>query len=176
MSGHLGDSLTALVDGELDHAARERALGHLAHCSGCRGEVEAHRRLKASLAALRETPPLPSGDLAARLLSVATGPAVPALPPGTRRSPRGPAGPTRPLARSRVLRPRRAAAAGVLVAVGLVGALALGGPAAGGPAAPVDPAGPELLVDHISTTSEVPLTEPAFATVVPAGGPPGPGR
>ena len=74
-----------------------------------------------------------------------------------------------------MLAPRRATAAGVLLLVGLAGALALGSPASSGPAAPVDPASPALIADHVSTSSGVPLSEPAFATVVPAGAA-GPGR
>ena len=43
----LGELLTALVDGALSHAERERALAHLTGCAGCREEVEAQRALKA---------------------------------------------------------------------------------------------------------------------------------
>ncbi|MER7174942.1 SAV_2336 N-terminal domain-related protein [Streptomyces mesophilus] len=46
---HLGDQLAALLDGELNHAARERVLAHLATCAQCRAEVDAQRRLKATL-------------------------------------------------------------------------------------------------------------------------------
>ncbi len=170
MSDHLGDAVTALVDGQLDHPARERVLGHLAHCAPCRGEVEAHRRLKASLTRLRALPVEPSPDLAARLLAAAaTRPATP--PPSTRRGPRRPRGAARPPVRPLRARPsaRRGAAAGVLLAVGLAGALALGAPdARRGARTPVDPASPAFVTAYVETTSEVPLTEPAFATVVPA--------
>jgi hypothetical protein len=82
---HLGGLVAAVVDGVLDHAARERALGHLARCDDCRAEVEAQRRLKARLARLAG-PEVPA-NLAERLLhlpdgAVTTQPTLdPALPP-----------------------------------------------------------------------------------------------
>lgn len=170
MSDHLGERLTALVDGELDHAERERVLAHLAHCTPCRGEVDAHRRLKAALGGLRDTFPLPPPDLAARLLAVAAAErSAPAGPPLTPRSARRPRGAGRPGGRAGARRPRRATTAGLLLAVGLAGALALGAPASSGPAARVDPASPALVADHVSTSSGVPLSEPAFAGVVGTG-------
>jgi hypothetical protein len=63
---HLGGLVAAVVDGALDHAARERALGHLARCDDCRAEVEAQRRLKTQLARLAG-PEVPA-SLAERLL------------------------------------------------------------------------------------------------------------
>jgi hypothetical protein len=63
---HLGGLVADVVDGALDHAARERALGHLARCDDCRAEVEAQRRLKARLAQLAG-PEVPR-SLAERLL------------------------------------------------------------------------------------------------------------
>ena len=52
MTRHLGDRLTALIDGELDHGTRERMLGHLAQCDECRAEADAERRVKARLGAM----------------------------------------------------------------------------------------------------------------------------
>jgi anti-sigma factor RsiW len=71
---HLGGLVAAVVDGALDHEARERALGHLARCDDCRAEVEAQRRLKARLAQLG-TPEVPAG-LAERLLALPAGAAA----------------------------------------------------------------------------------------------------
>jgi hypothetical protein len=65
---HLGGLVAAVVDGMLDHRARERALGHLARCDECRAEVDAQRRLKARLGRLG-TPELPGG-FAERLLGI----------------------------------------------------------------------------------------------------------
>ena len=42
MTSHLGASVSALVDGELDHPQRERVLAHLAHCLPCRAGDDAH--------------------------------------------------------------------------------------------------------------------------------------
>jgi anti-sigma factor RsiW len=49
---HLGDRLTALIDGELDHGTRERMLGHLAQCGDCRAEADAERQTKSRLSAM----------------------------------------------------------------------------------------------------------------------------
>jgi len=62
---HLGESLTALLDGALPPAERERALAHLAGCAECRA---AEARLRAALAALSSlpAPPEPSPAFAQR--------------------------------------------------------------------------------------------------------------
>jgi putative zinc finger protein len=52
---HLGDRLSALVDGELGHDDRDRMLTHLARCAECRAEATALRALKRRLAALGDT-------------------------------------------------------------------------------------------------------------------------
>lgn len=62
---HLGDRLAALVDGELEHDARERVLAHLATCCQCKTEADEQRQLKSAFAAT--APPLPSEGLLARL-------------------------------------------------------------------------------------------------------------
>ncbi len=46
---HLGRLVSALVDGELSHDERDRALAHLATCEQCRAAVEAERALKATV-------------------------------------------------------------------------------------------------------------------------------
>jgi len=74
---HLGDKVTALVDGQLSIEATERAHGHLAGCRECRDVVEAERLMKARLSVL--CGPEPGADLVSRLLSMG-GPAGP-LPP-----------------------------------------------------------------------------------------------
>jgi anti-sigma factor RsiW len=51
---HLGQSLSALIDGELDYDERERVLVHLARCGWCRDEVAALRTLKQRMNALGE--------------------------------------------------------------------------------------------------------------------------
>jgi anti-sigma factor RsiW len=51
---HLGQRLSALIDGELNHAQRERVLAHLARCEPCRREATALRALKQRMHALGE--------------------------------------------------------------------------------------------------------------------------
>ncbi|MFI8101905.1 anti-sigma factor family protein [Streptomyces sp. NPDC086023] len=62
---HLGDRLAALVDGELNHDARERVLAHLATCPRCKAEADAQRRVKSLFT--ETAVPLPSEGLLARL-------------------------------------------------------------------------------------------------------------
>ncbi|MEU0332699.1 anti-sigma factor [Streptomyces sp. NPDC006193] len=62
---HLGDRLSALVDGELGHEARERVLAHLATCARCKAEADAQRALKNVFA--EAAPPPPSESFLARL-------------------------------------------------------------------------------------------------------------
>lgn len=77
---HLGARLGALVDGELAHDDRDRALAHLAGCAQCRTLVEAERALKSQLEAMPM--PEPSARLMAALFQI----------PQTERPPEPPAG------------------------------------------------------------------------------------
>lgn len=89
---HLGDRLTAMVDGELGHEARDRVLAHLTVCAECRAEAEAYRSLKFQLGDLGGPPPSP--DLLERLLGLAApGGPMPRQPPP--QPGRGSAGPPR---------------------------------------------------------------------------------
>lgn len=54
---HLGERLTAFVDGELGHGDRDRVLAHLAGCPDCRAEADALRGLKRRLYALPDGAP-----------------------------------------------------------------------------------------------------------------------
>ena len=56
---HLGERISALVDGELSHGERERALAHLTFCADCRAEVESVRALKNRLRSI-EGPSTPA--------------------------------------------------------------------------------------------------------------------
>ncbi|OHV48224.1 hypothetical protein [Pseudofrankia sp. BMG5.36] len=80
MTPHLGERLCPLVDGQLCHDERDRALAHLAHCAACREEVAEHRRMKQRLSGLW-APSLPEG-LADRLVGLG----------GTRQQPLAPTG------------------------------------------------------------------------------------
>ncbi|MFD7263449.1 zf-HC2 domain-containing protein [Streptomyces sp. NPDC059874] len=82
---HLGDRLAALVDGELNHDARERVLAHLATCAKCKAEADAQRRLKSMF--VESAPPPLSAGLLARLQG---------LPGGGLDGPSGPLGPSGP--------------------------------------------------------------------------------
>ncbi|WP_283135579.1 anti-sigma factor family protein [Rhizohabitans arisaemae] len=52
---HLGERVSALIDGELGHTEREKAFAHLAGCDDCRAEVDALRSLKNRLRSLAPT-------------------------------------------------------------------------------------------------------------------------
>ncbi len=66
---HLGDRLSALVDGELSHDERDRLHAHLAACKECRAEAAALRALKRRVGALGDTPM--DAHLVARLFALA---------------------------------------------------------------------------------------------------------
>ncbi|MFJ3638638.1 zf-HC2 domain-containing protein [Streptomyces sp. NPDC090108] len=68
---HLGDRLSALVDGELGHESRERVLAHLVTCNRCKAEADAQRRLKNVFA--EAAPPPPSESFLARLQGLPAG-------------------------------------------------------------------------------------------------------
>ncbi len=51
---HLGHRLSALIDGELNAAERDRVLAHLAGCDPCRDEAAALRALKQRMHSLGE--------------------------------------------------------------------------------------------------------------------------
>ncbi|MFE7188562.1 zf-HC2 domain-containing protein [Kitasatospora sp. NPDC057595] len=65
---HLGDRLSAFVDGELGHDSRERVQAHLATCPQCLAEADEGRNVKHLLT--RTGTPGPSAGLMARLLAV----------------------------------------------------------------------------------------------------------
>jgi putative zinc finger protein len=182
---HLGPRVSPLVDGELGHEARDRALAHVAHCPICREALEAERSIKSLLSSAAT--PEPSDRLLADLRGLAEpgeplgprsrpmplGPVVPTLPPpgrgplGRRRDSR------RPMTGGRTTRVVRAryAAAGALSVAGLVlgTAFAAGGSGATGTPAVVPPAA-ELSVEHAATTSGLPLGDPAFTAVTASFG------
>ena len=65
---HLGQRLSALIDGELDLDERERVLVHMARCGSCRDEVAALRMLKRRMNALGEA--AAGAALTGRLMSL----------------------------------------------------------------------------------------------------------
>ncbi len=56
LGGHLGSSVSALVDGQLDHEASERAWQHVSQCDHCHRLVEHEGWVKRQLAQIAETP------------------------------------------------------------------------------------------------------------------------
>lgn len=85
---HLGTQISALADGRLVGAARERALCHVAACEPCAQELAATRAARQALAAAAADVP-PTADLTSRLLALgATGPcgAVRRPSPGAERA------------------------------------------------------------------------------------------
>ncbi len=65
---HLGQRLSALIDGELDLDERERVLVHMTRCGSCRDEVAALRMLKQRMNALGEA--AAGAGLTGRLMSL----------------------------------------------------------------------------------------------------------
>ena len=84
---HLGDLLSALIDGELSGAELDRANAHVAVCGACRVEANALRRLKSQLRSLAEVDD--ADDITRRLLAMA-GQEIPARPLGIARDPDAP--------------------------------------------------------------------------------------
>jgi anti-sigma factor RsiW len=162
---HLGDRLSALIDGELDGAERDRAHAHLASCEQCRGEAAELRALKRKLRALGSGAPAEAA-MTRRLVAM-TGPGGP-LPP-RRRSLRLASG-DRPTARRETRRPlsRRAVRRRYLVlgtvslVVGLgTAAFTVGGGSQAAPGPKITPPVEMFVVEHAITTGEVPFAGPS---------------
>ena len=75
---HLGTQLSALADGQLDGAASERALAHVASCPECAEGLAAARAARRALAASFEV--RPTADLTARLLALGAQQTPPGAP------------------------------------------------------------------------------------------------
>jgi anti-sigma factor RsiW len=170
MSRHLGERLSALIDGELSHAQRERVLAHLARCDGCRREATALRLLKRRMYTLGSE--AADDALTWRLLALAS--ADGHGPTGRRawwahwpgRAPRPVRGGGRRHARSLV------AAAVATVGVGLSAAAFLAGGDRPPPGPRVVPAVDVFMVQHAITTGEVPVQpsgvpSPSLSPAVP---------
>ncbi len=146
MKRHLGARLSALIDGELSDAQRERVLAHLTRCEDCRREAAALRLLKRRMHTLGDAA---AGDaLTWRLLALA--PHGGEGPPARRahRTGRPPAG-RRRHAWSLAVAGLAAAGLGLAAAVFLAGGRPPPGPR-------VVPAVDVFMVQHAITTGEVP--------------------
>ncbi len=81
LGGHLGSSVSALVDGQLDQATTERAWDHVLGCSQCRALVEREIWVKNRLALLAGNGPAPRLVEMLRELAGSEGSAGPADAP-----------------------------------------------------------------------------------------------
>jgi anti-sigma factor RsiW len=175
MSHHLGDRLSALVDGELSGAERDRASAHLAGCAQCRAEAAQLRALKRKLRSLGQGAPAEAAMIR-RLISM-TGPGGP-LPPRRRllrvtpdprpagaRGIRGSTGPgTR---RARAVRRRRYLLLGtVSLVVGLgTAAFSVGGAGQAAPGPRITPPVELFSVQHAISTGGLPFSGPTVRPV-----------
>jgi anti-sigma factor RsiW len=169
---HLGDRLSALVDGELDGAERDRAHAHLASCEQCRAEAADLRQLKQQLRTLMTGAPAEAA-MTSRLIAL-TGPGGPMpvrhrllrILPGRR--PEAGWVPSRPGdRRPRSAHRRRYLMFGtVSLVVGLgTAAFTAGGGGDATPGPRITPSVEMYSVEHAITTGEVPF---APASALPA--------
>src|SRR6266568_1120941 len=145
---HLGDRLSALVDGELDGAELDRAHAHLAGCQQCRAEAAELRALKQKLRALMTGAPAEAA-MTSRLVALT-----------------GPGGPIRP----RPARRRRYLLLGtVSLVVGLgTAAFTAGGGSDAAPGPRITPPVEMYSVEHAITTGEVPFPGPTAQPASPS--------
>src|SRR5580704_6273957 len=155
---HLGQRISALIDGELSDTERDRVLTHIAGCDECRQEAVALRALKHRMHSLGEA--MVDAALTGRLMAMAV---PPDGRPWTARAPWRPRGGS-PAARMLT--------AGILAStVAGLGAVAFfvgGEQQAPGPK--VTPAVDTFLVQHAIVTGDLPVTPLAGGTA----GSPGP--
>jgi hypothetical protein len=157
MSHHLGQRISALIDGELSDSERDRVLAHIAGCDDCRQEAVALRALKQRMHSLGEA--MVDAALTGRLMAMA-------MPPDGR------PWTARPPWRSRGVFPAaRMLTAGILAsAVAGLGAVAF---FAGGeqqaPGPKVTPAVDTFLVQHAIVTGDLPVTS-SSGTPASSGG------
>jgi anti-sigma factor RsiW len=157
---HLGDRLSALIDGELDGAERDRAHAHLASCEQCRSEAAELRALKQRLRTLMSGAPAEAA-MTRRLIAM-TGPGGP-LPPRRRLLRLAPPfhETRRPGSRGPVRR-RYVVLGTVSLVVGLsTAAFTVGGSGAAAPGPRITPPVEMYSVEHAITTGEVPFTGPS---------------
>jgi anti-sigma factor RsiW len=168
---HLGQRLSALIDGELSEAEQDRVLAHLAGCEPCRREASALRTLKRRMNSLGGDP-ADGGDsaLANRLMSLASA--------GFAFGEQGrdpawswPAAFPVAVAGPRELRPGRTVVAGAVafLVVGLGAAAFAAGGSDGQPGPRVTPAVDVFMMQHEITTGEIPVVLPVASPMVKLG-------
>jgi anti-sigma factor RsiW len=173
---HLGERLSALVDGELSGAELDRAHAHLAACGLCRAEAAELRELKQKLRGLVAGAPAEAA-MTSRLIAM-TGPGGPVPPrrsllrvvPGRRpATPPGAAAYSRPRSRRPwsggfTGRRRRYLVLGtVSLVVGLgTAAFTVGGGGGAAPGPRITPPVEMYSVEHAITTGGVPYPGPGI--------------
>lgn len=160
---HLGERLSAFIDGELSHQQRERVLAHLANCAPCRGEAAALRMLKRRMHALGEA--TADGALTDRLIAVA-GVAGPARL--GRRLPNGGRRPAPGLPRRRWPVRSLAVAGLTLAGFGVPAAALLAGGGQQEPGPSVSPPIDTFMVQHDISTGSAPGLSPASPAGLPS--------
>ena len=153
---HLGERLSALIDGELSDTQRDRVLSHLARCEPCRQEAVALRLLKQRMHTLGEAT---AGDALTWRLMALAGPGA-QLAHGPQLAAAGRRRPVRPLL----------VAGGAAVAaacLGLSAAAFLAGGSQPPPGPRVVPALDVFMVQHAITTGEVPVRPVSRRSTVP---------
>jgi negative regulator of sigma E activity len=154
---HLGQRISALIDGELSDTERDRVLTHIAGCDECRQEAVALRALKQRMHSLGEA--MVDAALTGRLMAMA-------MPPDGRPWTARP--PWRPRAASPAARMLTAGIlASTVAGLGAAAFFAGGELPATGPK--VTPAVDTFLVQHAIVTGDLPMT-PASGTAGAAAG------
>ena len=148
---HLGQRISALIDGELSDTERDRVLTHIAGCDECRQEAVALRALKHRMHSLGEA--MVDAALTGRLMAMAM---PPDGRPWTARPPWRPRG---------AFPAARMLTAGILAStvagLGAAAFFAGGEPQAPGPK--VTPAVDTFLVQHAIVTGDLPVTSASAA-------------
>jgi len=168
---HLGQRLSALIDGELSEAEQDRVLAHLVGCEQCRAEASALRTLKRRMNSLGGDPAEDSDSaLANRLMSLASA--------GFAFGEQGrdpawswPAAFPVAVAGPRELRPGRTVVAGAVafLVVGLGAAAFAAGGSDGQPGPQVTPAVDVFMMQHEITTGEIPVVLPVATPMAKLG-------
>jgi anti-sigma factor RsiW len=91
---HLGQRLSALIDGELEGSERERVLLHMTRCDSCREEVAALRTLKRRMSALGDE--AAAAGLTGRLMRLSALGSIADAEPPENPPPAAPSWPDRP--------------------------------------------------------------------------------
>jgi hypothetical protein len=178
---HLGNRLSALVDGELGGAERDRAYAHLAGCEECLAEAAALRELKRQLRSLAAEAPA-EAEMTERLMTAAVS-AAPTNPvrqhrrrvvPRPARALRGPGGSSAPRRRMSKRNRRYLVLGTMSIVVGLgTAAFSVGGSGDAGPGPKITPQFELYSEEHAITTGGVPFTGPTADSSVEGSGVPG---